>query len=483
MLHNPASQTMFPTLPVDHILELCAHGDPVDVAPGEIIFEEGTANYPFCIVLEGQIRVTRRIGGQETLLVMHGPGQFTGEISMLTGGAAIATARAQGPARILRFSNEQFRKLIAECPELAGTVLSAFAARAHEVDSVTIQQDKMASLGKMAAGLAHELNNPAAALVRSAAGLRESLVRISNLGLQYDSRLTDKQRPVVQHMQEYLRKRASDGTMLSPIERSDREEALAEWLDAAGVTDGWDMASALVSAGLTRECLDGLDGELEPAALAAALTWIEADLSTTELAGEIESAATRISDLVLAMKQYTYMDQAQFQTVDVHVGLDATLRLFAHRMKKGAGIEVRRNYDRSLDKVCAYAGELNQAWTNLISNALDAMRDSGVLTITTRRDGDQAVVVVEDNGPGIPPEIREHLFQPFFTTKAAGEGTGLGLEIVQRIIVNRHHGSIHVDSRPGDTQFIVSIPFAQPKDHEMYTHESDSEREAALERV
>jgi signal transduction histidine kinase len=152
-------------------------------------------------------------------------------------------------------------------------------------------------------------------------------------------------------------------------------------------------------------------------------------------------------------------------------------------MKKGAGVEVRRNYDHSLDKICAYAGELNQAWTNLISNALDAMQDSGVLTITTRREGDQAVVVVEDNGPGIPPEIRENLFQPFFTTKAAGEGTGLGLEIVHRIVVNRHHGSIRVDSRPGDTQFTVKIPFAQPKDHEMYAHESDSEREAALERV
>jgi signal transduction histidine kinase len=177
------------------------------------------------------------------------------------------------------------------------------------------------------------------------------------------------------------------------------------------------------------------------------------------------------------------MDQAQFQMIDIHVGLDATLRLFAHRMRKGAGVDVRRNYDRSLDKLCAYAGELNQAWTNLISNALDAMHDSGILTITTRREGDRAVVIVEDNGAGIPPDIRENLFQPFFTTKAAGQGTGLGLEIVHRIIVNRHHGSIDVESRPGDTQFIVRLPFLQPKDHEMYPHESDSEREAALERV
>lgn len=483
MLHNPASQMLFPVLPVDRIREVCAHGDPVEFAPGETIFTEGTPNYPFCIVLEGRVRVTRRIFGQETLLVVHGPGQFTGEISILSGGRSIATARAEGHVKILRFSNEQLRKLIAECPELASPVLCAFAARAHEVDAVTVQQDKMAALGKMAAGLAHELNNPAAALVRSAAALRESLVRVSNLGLQYDSRLTDAQRPVVQQMQEYLRKRASDGNILSPIERSDREEALADWLTAAGVADGWDMASALVSAGLTRECLDGLDGQLEPAALSAALTWIEADLSTTELAGEIESAASRISDLVVAMKQYTYMDQAQFQAVDIHIGLDATLRLFAHRMKKGAGVEVRRNYDRSLDKVCAYVGELNQAWTNLISNALDAMHDSGVITVTTRREGDRAAVVVEDNGPGITPEARESLFQPFFTTKPVGQGTGLGLEIVHRIIVNRHHGTIDVESRPGDTQFIVKLPFVQPKDHEMYPHQSDSEREAALERV
>jgi signal transduction histidine kinase len=234
---------------------------------------------------------------------------------------------------------------------------------------------------------------------------------------------------------------------------------------------------------LTRDCLHALSGQLPPDALAAALTWIEAGVSTSQLAREIESAAGSISELVLAMKQYTYVDQARFQSIDIHIGLNATLRLFAHRMKKGPGVEVRRDYDRSLPKLCAYAGELNQVWSNLISNALDAMQDSGILTVTTRREGNEAVITVGDNGPGIPQKIREHLFEPFFTTKPAGQGTGLGLEIVHRTVVNRHHGSVAVESQPGDTRFTVRLPFEQPKNHEMQSHEPDSQREAALQRL
>ncbi|HVW86774.1 MAG TPA: HAMP domain-containing sensor histidine kinase, partial [Bryobacteraceae bacterium] len=194
-----------------------------------------------------------------------------------------------------------------------------------------------------------------------------------------------------------------------------------------------------------------------------------------------ESASCRISDLVQAMKQYTYMDQAQFQEIDVHTGLDSTLKIFGHQTKKG--IEVRRDYDHSLPKILAYAGELNQVWTNLISNAIDAMDGSGVLTISTRRDGPEAVITVADTGPGIPAEIRDRIFEPFFTSKPAGQGTGLGLEIARRIVVNRHQGQITVESRPGDTRFEIRIPIEQRQDHELYPSEPDQRRETALQGV
>jgi signal transduction histidine kinase len=252
------------------------------------------------------------------------------------------------------------------------------------------------------------------------------------------------------------------------------------------------MSPGLVNAGMTRQCLTGLSGKLTPDALSAALTWLEADLTTNQLATELESASSRISDLVLAMKQYSYMDQAQFQEIDLHIGLDSTLKIFAHRTK--GGIEVRRDYDRSIPKIPAFAGELNQVWTNLISNALDAMTDGaekpvkGVLTVRTRLEGNDAVVTIGDTGAGIAPEIRERLFEPFVTSKPAGQGTGLGLETARRIVVNRHRGSISVESAPGDTRFEVRLPLKQRNDHEMYPHQTDPSRtdtagDSSLQRV
>jgi signal transduction histidine kinase len=282
-------------------------------------------------------------------------------------------------------------------------------------------------------------------------------------------------------MQQYAREHASDPDALSPLERSDREEAMAAWLEENGMNNPWEMAPGLVNAGLTRECLTSLSGKLPPESLFAALTWLEADLTTSQLAQELESAACRISDLVLAMKQYSYMDQAKFQEIDIHVGLESTLKIFGHRMRNG--IEVRRDYDRSLPKISAWAGELNQVWTNLIGNAIDAMEGRGVLTVGTRRDGENALVTIGDSGPGIAPEIRRHLFEPFITNKPAGQGTGLGLETVRRIVVNRHHGRIAVESKPGDTRFEVTLPIEQRSEHEVHASRPDQEREAALQGV
>ena len=486
MLHDPKHETLFPRLAVEKIREMCQHGTEKDFDDGEVIFSEGQVAYPFFLVLEGRIRVTKRTPAGEMVLTIHEPGQFAGEISMLTGAPALATGKAEGPTRLAIFSPDEFRLMLAECPDLATIVLRAFAARSREVDATLVQQEKLASLGKMAAGLAHELNNPSAAMVRTVQSLQSAISRVSRLGMQYDCRFDPAQRPVLEQMQNHVREVADDPETLSPLDRSDREESLAAWMEENGMHNAWDMAPGLVNAGLTRACVTSLSGKLTPEALSAALTWLEADLTTNQLAKELESASCRISDLVLAMKQYTYMDQAQFQEVDIHTGLDSTLKIFAHRTKKG--IEVRREYDRSLPKIKAYAGELNQVWTNLIDNAIDAMGESGVLTITTRRAGPEISVTIGDTGPGIPLEVRERMFEPFVTTKPAGKGTGLGLEIARRIVVNRHLGRIHAESTPGDTRFIVTLPVKhvsseEGQRHEMYSSRPDSEREAALPRV
>jgi signal transduction histidine kinase len=400
---------------------------------------------------------------------------------MLTGAPAMATGRAQGTTRVVRFTNEQFRRMIAECPQLAEPVLRAFAERAREVDASIVQQEKLAALGKMAAGLAHELNNPAAAMVRTAQALRGAVSRVAQLGMRYDCRFNDQERPVLDGMQQYAREHTTDPETLSPLDRSDREEELADWLEENRMKDAWEMAPGLVNAGLTRSCLTSLSGKLKPDTLGAALTWLEADLTTNQLASELESAACRISELVLAMKEYTYMDQANFQEIDIHGGLDSTLKIFAHKTRNG--VEVRRNYDRSLPKIQAYAGELNQVWTNLIGNAIDAMDGHGVLTVTTRRDSGDLIVTIGDSGPGIPAEIRPHLFEPFVTSKGPGKGTGLGLETAQRIVVNRHGGRIAVESAPGDTRFDVRLPIEQRRTNDLYASGSDQAGEAAHARV
>ncbi len=457
MIHNPNERALFPILPLDRIHELCAHGDEKVYQDGEKLFEQGQIDYDFFIVLEGGIRVIKILGsGPGMLLTIHQPGEFTGELSMLTGDPAIATGFAVGTTKVQRFTNQAFRRMLAECPDMAQVILKALGSRAQEVTSTMVQQEKLAALGKISAGLAHELNNPAAAMVRSAQAMRNAVQRIASLGLQFDCRFSAAQRPLIEDLQQKMREESEDAETLSPLERSDREEALAEWLEANGIDNAWDLAPGLITAGMTMECVTELEGKLPSNTLAAALTWFEADLTTNQLALELEASAARISELVTAMKQYTYMDQVQFQEIDLHVGLDSTLKIFKHKMR--AGIEVRREYDKSIPKIFAYAGALNQVWTNLISNAIDAMGGQGILTVRTSRDETHAIVEICDNGPGIPAEVRDQLFQPFFTTKPAGQGTGLGLEITKKIVVNKHRGTIAMTSEPGDTRFIVRLP-------------------------
>lgn len=458
-LHDPAEESLFPALPEEVLESLPQYGEVIELADGEAAFREGESDYPFFAVLEGTLKIVKRFGQEERTLAQHRRGHFAGEISMLTGGPAIASGIAAGPVKLVRIPNAGFRKFAAEGSPMARLVLTAMAGRSRDVEAQARQQEKLASLGKLAAGLAHELNNPAAAARRTAGLLRETVTGLRKDALDHDERLDAAARGIACAFYEDLERHPRT---LDPLARSDREQEIGEWLEARGCAEAGDHAVTLAAAGLTVAELDALAAQLAPEALHAVVSWLEATIRVHELAAELESATGRISELVLAMKDYSYMDRADFVEADIHQGLETTLKIFAPRFK--SGVKVERRYDPRTPKICAYASELNQVWTNLIDNAIDAMKGKGTLTIATRGEGDGVTVEIGDTGAGIPAGIQSRIFDPFFTTKGVGQGTGLGLDISWRIVTRRHRGTITVQSRPGDTRFMVRLPLRPPKE-------------------
>lgn len=462
MLHDPNEPSLFPQLTGEALERLREQGTEVELEPGETLFSEGDRDYQFFVVLEGEIRITKMVGNEETLLAIHEPGGFTGEISMLTGGPAIATGRAIGKARVLRIDSDKFRRLVVECPPVSRVVLSAMANRAMDVDAQLRQQEKMAALGRLSAGLAHELNNPAAAAGRAAGQIRESLRCLQILLLERDRGFNSEERHVmIEVQQKALAEIAQrdEKPQLDPVAQSDLEDAVTEWLEDHNVEDAWRLAPTLAAAGLGVDRLDEIAGRIGNESLACVLPWVEGLLNLADLVDQVEQSAARISELVASVKEYSYMDQAPEQEIDVHDGLESTLKMLSYKLRKG-GVEIVKEYDRSLPKVCAHGSELNQVWTNLIDNAIDALKEKGggTVKLRTSRCHDDAMVEIIDDGPGIPSEAQRHLFEPFFTTKNVGEGSGLGLDIARRIVKVRHKGEIRFESKPGETCFEVRLP-------------------------
>ena len=417
------------------------------------------------MLLEGELRVLRPTGGGDEEVATHLPGEFTGQLAVLAGTVPRHRVRAVVPSRVLEVTSAVFRKVSAERPEIADVFISALSRRVRENQDWARHNEKLAALGKLSAGLAHELNNPASAARRAAASLRAGILQAQEAALRNDGRFTDEEKERIAALQRAVAEDGGGTVPLDPLEQSDREDDLIEWLEGRGVEEAWDLGPTLAGAGLDADRIETFAGGMEGEDLSGALGWLGTTLDLLGLAGEVEGSTARISELVRAMKEYTFMDRAPAQEVDVHEGIENTLVILGHKLK--GNVEVAREYDPALPRVPAHGGELNQVWTNLIDNAIDAVSGNGGLghlKIKTSREGGWVTVEVTDDGPGIPRDIKGRIFEPFFTTKPVGEGTGLGLDIARRIVTRRHGGDMRVDSKPGETRFSVRLPVEAERD-------------------
>ena len=425
-------------------------------ATGEVLLHEGDPATALYVLLEGEIRGRAESGAKDSPGFVARAGEVTGLLPFSRMTRFGMTARATAPSWILGLHKDHFQEMLQRIPELLPRLIGVMADRIREYSRAEQQRDKLSALGKLSAGLAHELNNPAAAAVRAAEGLRESMqeLRKTNKLLDDDS-LSCEERSALASFEENLLDQLGSKPTLDALEQSDIEQELADWLNRRSIPNASRVASGLVEAGVDRAALEKLGARYRDAVLSHVLSRVVCSVSAEKLTREIEASTGRISELVRAIKEYTYMDQAPEQEVDVHRGIESTLTMLKFRLKRG--VEVKREFDPNLPRVFARGSELNQIWTNLIDNAIDAMGGKGELIVRTSRELDFILVEIIDNGPGIPDAVRPHLFEPFFTTKGVGEGTGIGLDTVYRI-VRGHRGEISFESRPGRTSFQVRLP-------------------------
>ncbi len=445
---------------------VAGHGAVVAYPAGAEVSVEGEPARCFSVLLEGTLSMSRRVGSSEveTVRTSH-RGVYSGAVQFYVGERVDqrypATVRAVTDCRFLELPATEFAAQFRRWYPMAVHLLEGMFIGQRNAAELVGQRERLLALGKLTAGLTHELNNPAAAASRAAAALRERVAGMrAKLALLSEGRLDGAVLRALTGLQEELVARVGTTPELPALERSDREDELGDWLDDRGVGGAYELAGVFVGAGLGAVDLQRVADAVEPADLEPALRWLAYAVETESLLAEIVDSTGRISGLVEAARQYSQLDRAPHQPTDLHAGLDATLVMLS--AKTPPGVRVVKDYDRTLPPVPGYPGELNQVWTNLIVNALDAMAGEGTLTLRTARDGDCVLVEVADTGPGIPEELRQRVFEPFFTTKPVGQGTGLGLDVSYRVVVTRHGGDLRVRSRPGDTRFQVRLPLQEP---------------------
>jgi signal transduction histidine kinase len=455
---------LFEKLTPEQLGRLCCDGQ-VELFEAGPVYTEGDPATCFYVMIEGTVVLSRRVGGDDVEVSRTSQrGVYTGAMQAYIGDRVqqvyLNSMRVTEPTRFFVLPAETFAAIMSEWFPMAVHLLEGLFFGSKSTQLAISQRERLLALGSLSAGLTHELNNPAAAAVRATSALRERVAKMRHkLRVISAGRYPREALANLIDIQERTAERVAKAPSLSPLEASDREDALTDWLDDHGIMQAWQIAPVFVQAGLDIDWLDQVAAAVDEDVLQAAVGWLSYTVETELLMTEIEDSTTRISNLVGAAKQYSQLDRAPYQVADVHELLDSTLLMLGG--KTGDRIKVVKDYDRTLPKIPAYPAELNQVWTNLIDNAVSAINSTGgqgTLTVRTALVRDQLMVEFRDTGPGVPQEIRSRIFDPFFTTKPVGEGTGLGLDISWRIVVNKHHGTLQVESVPGDTRFQVLLP-------------------------
>ena len=453
---------LFEALTEEQLAFLAEHGTVERHRAGAEVLTEGDPATEFVVVLSGTIALSRKMHGDDVEITRTDQrGVYAGATVSFMGDRArqqyTASLRAVTDVELFVLPSERFAEAMRDWFPMAVHLLEGVFLGMQRSQTIIGERERLLALGSLSAGLTHELNNPAAAAVRATAVLRDRVAGMRHkLALIADGRLDGRRLHELVEMQEAAVKQAANAPKLSALDASDAEDELADWLDDKRLSGSAELAATLVAGGVTVPWLDSMTAAVAPDMLESAVRWLTYTVDTELLMSEIEDSVGRISGLVNAAKQYSQLDRAPHQVIDVHDLLDATMVMLNAKIPDT--VSVVREYDRTLPTIPAYAAELNQVWTNLIDNAIAAMPDGGTLTLRTMRDGDRLAVEVADTGVGIPEAVRPRIFEPFFTTKPVGEGTGLGLDISYRIVVNKHHGDIRVASQPGDTRFRVLLP-------------------------